>query len=256
MDVRKFKVLYIEDNPVDIRYFKEIAKELSDIRLDIVNAGTLSQGKHFLSNEKFDLTVCDLGLPDSMGLYTVKQVISGFPGLPVIVMTSINDEQLGVKAIRMGAQDYLPKGNFDSGLLARAIKYSVERNTYVSNMFSQDRAKLEAVISIFPGALAFLDKDLTIQDCNKEFEIIAGHKQTRSVSLEKLAGKKFLDCARESLSGEACWIDCSVEDFGKSGFAGMMRLVPVMDNNAAVRGLLCVTQDKIKARPLINLYTD
>lgn len=255
MKDRVFKVLYIEDNPVDIRYFQEIAKDLRDIELEIVSATTLSRGKELLNSSKFDLIVSDLGLPDSMGLYTVKQVLNEYPDLPVIVMTSINDEQLGVKAIKMGAQDYLPKGNFDSGLLARAIKYSVERNSYCTDLFSRGQAKFEALMKNIERGAAFFDKDMFLQDFNQAFEQI--FKQAcKGISLEKIAGPNLAACAGTAFSGQDESVECGLEGFAGSGFMGSLLFIPVKDQQGKLLGVLCLATENLKVKPLIDLYTE
>ncbi|MFP4084074.1 MAG: response regulator [Desulfonatronovibrio sp.] len=255
MEERVYRVLYIEDNPVDIRYFQEIAKELRDIELEIVTATTLSRGKELLNTTKFDLIVSDLGLPDSMGLYTVKQILNEYPGLPVIVMTSINDEQLGVKAIRMGAQDYLPKGNFDSGLLARAIKYSVERSVYRAGLFSSGQAKFQALMNNIEKGAAFFDKDLVMQQSNQVFEDIF-ERARKGLSLEVIAGPELAEAARTAFSGRDDPVDCGIEGVAGSGFIGALRFVPVKDQAGNVLGVLCLTFEKPTVRPLIDLYRE
>lgn len=252
MNQRIFKVLHVEDNPVDIRFFEEIAKEVKDIKLNIHTATTLSQAKDFLGSHTFDLIVSDLGLPDSMGLYTVKQIISDYPGMPIIVMTSINDEQLGVKAIRLGAQDYLPKGNFDSGLLARAIKYSVERNIYVSGISSLDRAKYSALLNSIKTGVAFFDKELILRECNREFQIFF-EQALPGVSLEAIADKSIVSYAKSVLSGNDGLSEYKCENTGHPGYSGLLTFVQVMAGDAP-HGVFCLTDSNVKAKPIIDLY--
>lgn len=252
MNQRIFKVLHVEDNPVDIRFFEEIAKEVRDIKLDIHTATTLSQAKDLLGSSKFDLIVSDLGLPDSMGLYTVKQIISDYPGIPIIVMTSINDEQLGVKAIRLGAQDYLPKGNFDSGLLSRAIKYSVERNIFVAGVHSLDSAKYSALMSNIKVGAAFFDKDLILQEFNREFQNCFDQAGS-GISLEAIADKSIVSYAQSVLSGHDELIECQCENADQSGFSGLLTFVLVKAGGTS-QGVLCMTDINVKGKPIIDLY--
>jgi DNA-binding response OmpR family regulator len=66
-------------------------------------------------------------LPDSDGIDALTHIRTQAPTLPIIVLTGLSDETLAVKAISLGAQDYLVKGNFDADSLYRAIRYSIER---------------------------------------------------------------------------------------------------------------------------------
>ena len=69
----------------------------------------------------------DLSLPDSRGVGTVAQVNAAAPHLPIVVMTGLDDEATAMEAVRKGAQDFLVKGQVDGRLLARAIRYAMER---------------------------------------------------------------------------------------------------------------------------------
>jgi serine phosphatase RsbU (regulator of sigma subunit) len=69
----------------------------------------------------------DLGLPDTTGLDGVRRLREQAPALPVVVLTGRADEQLGIEALGAGAQDYLVKGQVEPAVLARAIRYAIER---------------------------------------------------------------------------------------------------------------------------------
>jgi serine phosphatase RsbU (regulator of sigma subunit) len=73
----------------------------------------------------------DLGLPDAQdrpdGLGALHDLLEIAPAAPVLVLTGIDDEDLGVAAVFAGAQDYLVKGQVDGQTLSRAVLYAVER---------------------------------------------------------------------------------------------------------------------------------
>jgi len=120
------RILIIEDNPGDIQLIQEMLKE-GPGNLTISVADRLGVGLDILSSQDIDLVLLDLGLPDSRGLETLVRLQEGFPRQPVLIMTSIADESLAVQAIRLGAQDYLVKGQLDGGLLRHALAYAGER---------------------------------------------------------------------------------------------------------------------------------
>jgi len=120
------KILLIEDNPGDARLVQEMLKEFPpDFSLDV--AERLATGLQFLASKDVDVVLLDLGLPDSNGLETLTKLRTQFPNLPIVVMTSVDDEALGVQAVRQGAEDYLAKGQVENTLLRRALAYAVER---------------------------------------------------------------------------------------------------------------------------------
>jgi two-component sensor histidine kinase len=127
MNDRQIKVLLIEDNPGDVRLIREMLKDFKDITVEIDCVDRLDTGLKRLSKGSFDAVLLDLGLPDSQGLDTFIKVHSENPDVAIVVMTGLEDEELAVKTVQKGAQDYLVKGQVDSKLLSRALRYAVER---------------------------------------------------------------------------------------------------------------------------------
>jgi len=80
-----------------------------------------------LKADDFDVVLLDLNLPDSRDLDTLARVVETAPEVPVIVLTANNDDEIGLKAVKFGAQDFLLKGDFNYLTLDRAIIYSIER---------------------------------------------------------------------------------------------------------------------------------
>lgn len=120
------KILQIEDNPGDARLVREMLKE-AQVDFTLRHAGTLESGLRSLSGHDVDVVLLDLGLPESRGLETLSAFQAQAAHLPVVVMTSVDDEEQAVQAVRQGADDYLVKGQIDGRLLRRAMLYAIER---------------------------------------------------------------------------------------------------------------------------------
>ncbi len=73
------------------------------------------------------MVLLDLSLPDSRGLATFRDLHGQVPDVPVVVLTGLDDETTAITAAKEGAQDYLVKGQFNRGLLVRAMRYAIER---------------------------------------------------------------------------------------------------------------------------------
>jgi len=97
------------------------------VQFEVDYSDRLSIGIELLEEKKFDVLLLDLGLPDSQGLETLKKARAKARGIPFVVLTSVSDEEIGIKAVQEGAQDYLIKGHVDGDLLVRAIRYAIER---------------------------------------------------------------------------------------------------------------------------------
>ena len=127
MDEGSIEVLLVEDNPGDARLIQEILAEVRGTPFDLEHVDRLSAGLERLSSRGIDVVLLDLSLPDSRGLDTFVTMHAQASQVPIIVLTGLDDEELAVTAVREGAQDYLVKGQVDSNLLVRAIRYAIER---------------------------------------------------------------------------------------------------------------------------------
>jgi DNA-binding response OmpR family regulator len=128
MKQEPIKVLLIEDNPADARLIRELLVEATGVRFHLECADQLSKGLERLAAGGVDVLLLDLSLPDSQGLDTFIRVHTQAPEVPIMVLTGLYDEALAVKAMREGAQDYLVKGQADSNLLLRSMRYAIERH--------------------------------------------------------------------------------------------------------------------------------
>jgi signal transduction histidine kinase len=127
IDDRLIKILLIEDNPGDTRLIREILTEARGETFDMECADRLSTGLERLAAGGIDVVLLDLSLPDGQGFDTFVRAHAQASGVPIVVLTGLDDEALAVQAVQKGAQDYLVKGHADGYSLTRAIRYAIER---------------------------------------------------------------------------------------------------------------------------------
>lgn len=127
MGDNSLKVLLVEDNAGDARLIEEMLADCPVARFELDRADRLAAALELLGNNSYDLVLLDLGLPDSSGTDTVVRLQAVAPGLPIIVLTGLADEAVGLQAIQTGAQDYLVKGQADAKLLTTSIRFAIER---------------------------------------------------------------------------------------------------------------------------------
>lgn len=120
-------ILLVEDNPGDARFIREMLVEAGSDRFKLILANSLATGLKTLTKKDIDVVLLDLGLPDSQGLETLTTVREHASDVPIVVLTGLDDEELAMKAVRAGAQDYLVKGRTEGVPLVRAIRYATER---------------------------------------------------------------------------------------------------------------------------------
>ena len=121
------RVLLVEDNPGDARLLQDSLSEAGDGAFNLTHAGRLAEGLEYLCGGEFDIVLLDLSLPDSQGLETFSTTHALAPQVAIVVLTGLADDELAAAALREGAQDYLVKGQLDSNLLARSIRYAAQR---------------------------------------------------------------------------------------------------------------------------------
>jgi diguanylate cyclase (GGDEF)-like protein len=120
-------ILLIEDNPGDVLLLRETLEE-SGIPFEIVRVERLQEGIDRVQRQSFDLVMLDLSLPDSAGTATIARAGKAFWKMPVIVLTALDDDQMGLKALQFGAQDYLVKSQVTPALLLRSVRYAKARH--------------------------------------------------------------------------------------------------------------------------------
>ncbi len=123
------RLLLIEDDPDDARLIQEMIHSAGgELRATLEVVERLDAGMELVREPGRDAALLDLGLPDSTGLATLESFLETDPAVPVIILTAIDDGELGARAVQAGAQDYLVKDRLDGTLLARGVRYSIERH--------------------------------------------------------------------------------------------------------------------------------
>jgi two-component system cell cycle response regulator len=162
------KVLVIEDNPGDAKLLEHLLTEASTGTFDVECADRLSTGIERLAEGGIDIVMLDLSLPDSSGLETFASVRARTEDVPIIVLTGFDDEEAATGAVQAGAQDYLVKGSFDGELVARSIRYAVERHRMQDEL--RRLATVDELTGLYNrrGFLPLAEHQLNISDRNKD----------------------------------------------------------------------------------------
>lgn len=121
------RVLLVEDNPGDAVLVREALADAPGPVFALTWQPTLREGLAVIEDGGFDAVLLDLSLPECRGLETLERFRDGNDAVPILVLSGLDDERTAVAALHAGAQDYLVKGRFDGPLLARALRYAIER---------------------------------------------------------------------------------------------------------------------------------
>jgi diguanylate cyclase (GGDEF)-like protein/PAS domain S-box-containing protein len=126
------EILLIEDCPEEAELIRDFLRSVRRFYFKIKCFEYLSDCLSFLRklgerHNLINVIVSDLHLPDSQGLDTFERLNRAAPWAPIILLTNLDSEELALKAVRLGAQDYLLKSEVNGNLLSRAIRYAIER---------------------------------------------------------------------------------------------------------------------------------
>ncbi len=171
MPLRRVRVLLVEDNPDDAVLFLRVRGPRHG-DASPVHVETLHAAFERLDDGGIDIVLLDLSLPDASGVETVTRVLDHAPEVPVVVLTGLDDEEVGRQAIQAGAQDYIIKNHLDRRTLDRCIRYALERHgwalqqredTRVNAALAAAGERLMAVAgsAAIPGELCRIARELT-----------------------------------------------------------------------------------------------
>ena len=166
-DTSTIRVLLVEDNPADADLIAEaladaeFAEPASSI-FELVVADRLARAREWLAHGDVDVVLLDLSLPDSQGFETFARIAEHASGVPVVVLSGLDDQALAVHAVREGAQDYLVKGQVEGATFVRSIRYAIERRRaeVERSRLLREQAETEAALRVRDDTLATVSHDL------------------------------------------------------------------------------------------------
>lgn len=177
MTEKALQVLLVEDNAGDVRLLREMFRTEKADSFELTHLLRLSDAEIHLAKGGVDIVLLDMGLPDGHGLETVRRAHTAAPGVPMIVLTGLDDEALAAEAMKEGAQDYLIKGQIENRALPRALRHAIERH----------RMQTETDLSRI-HQLQF--KDEFLSHVSHEFRSpLSAIRQFATILLDRLAGE-------------------------------------------------------------------
>ena len=188
-------ILLVEDSPTDVLLTQEALGDHPQFTVTVTDR--LARALELLSERTFDIVLLDLGLPDSQGLDTLVRLRQRSPAVPVIVMTAREDEKLAFQAVQEGSQDYLVKRQVQEGMLARAIRYAIERNSAKQALREREELFRGAFEHTAVG-MVLTDPDNRFLRLNESFARMFGYAAAEMVGMT-LADVTHPDDIAESL---------------------------------------------------------
>ncbi len=153
------RILLVEDEPGYARLLREILAETPDLPHRVTLAASLTEALALLERGQFEIILLDLGLPDADGIEALESVSAIAPEIPIVVLSALNDLNVALQSMRVGAQEYLVKGQSEHVLLSRAVRYAIERKQ-LQRSAVEARAEAERANAAKDQFLAMLGHEL------------------------------------------------------------------------------------------------
>jgi len=194
------KILLIEDNAADARMVELLLVESGMKHCELVVKQSLNAGlKSLEEQDDYAAILLDLSLPDSFGFDTLNTVLKQFPNNNVIVLTGQQDRQLGLKALKMGAQDFLIKGNYDANVFLKTIRFSIERKKYLKKI-EEAQTRYQNIFTNSKDAIYVCNNEGKLVDFNRSTSVITGYDNSElfGIQIEALfENRNFWDSFQE-----------------------------------------------------------
>jgi two-component system cell cycle sensor histidine kinase/response regulator CckA len=211
MDARQtalLRVLLVEDNIIDAKLVMGLLRSASST-LQCRHVTQLAEALTYLEAEPPDVILLDLNLEDSAGYDTFYRVQQAAAKAAVLVLSGSDDEELAIRTVREGAQDYIVKGSFDGRLLQRSIRYAIERKR-TEEALRRSEATVRAIFeNSLDGIVIFEGTGLCLE-ANAAAAALVG------VPRDELIGCRLCDFCDKGF--EEVWVDLSLTQSGRGQF--------------------------------------
>ena len=176
-------ILLVEDNTADARII-QIVLAGNSVQYPVVHVERLSEALTRLTQQEFAVVLLDLFLPDSAGFDTIGSIQTQAPQVPIIVLTGLDDEEVAIKAVQEGAQDYLVKGQIVASAFMRAVHYAIERHRLRQDLRTSEGRCRDLFENASDAIVSFTTEGIVIE-VNRGLETLLGW------SRQELVGQHF-----------------------------------------------------------------
>lgn len=256
-------VLLVEDNENDIVYLQELFKQITAQKYILHAVSSCQAAKAYLADNTVSVIIADLGLPDARGLDLLIKLQPMIQKVPLVIMTGMDDEDIGIKAVDMGAQDYLVKGKVNADTLLRSVRYAVarKRSEELAKMsVTFENSILQEILEHAPVSIVRFDKNLKITAYNPVFEQFA----TRVIGLEAASIDRDQSAAEIFKCVDSAHFDALIKEgkpfnlpncllFEKNNFESIvwdLAVWPIANRDEVIRGGIIIGLDVSQRRRL------
>jgi len=191
-------VLLIEDDPVDAELILRGLARISGSSLDVRWVTSLQLAREAVAELPPQIVLTDLTLPDARDLEAIPVLMSLCDESSLIVQTGVDDEEMPIRALELGAQDFLRKGFITPDVLDRAIRYALARSRTQAELLGAQREREKSITELdgfahvvahdlrAPVRTARLFADRLLNEINSDDPVVIDFGDRLESSLEKV----------------------------------------------------------------------
>ncbi len=265
------QVLHVDDEACFLKTAKEYLKMEGPFEVD--TALSVDEALNKMEGKEYDAVVSDYKMPGKDGLEFLKQLRQKDNEIPFIIFTGKGREEVAIKALNHGADQYLNKTGDTKTVhckLAHAIRKAVDRRSAQIESFKKE-AKLNAILESSPEAITVIDLDGNVIECNQTaVDLYCGQskedlvgKNALGLIAEKDRNKAIQNLKKTIKQGSVKTVEYSFVPKDGREFLGEMSASVVRSPSGKSDWLVTITRDitdrkkaEAKLRRLATIVTD
>ena len=248
---KPLNILVVEDDPLNRTLLEGLLSKTS-INIDkLILAESLEAAVNHLNEYPCDIILLDLNLPDSEGLNTLISIAECGNDAAIVIITGEHDDDVGLKAVTQGAQEYLVKGLYDAYILGKSITYAIERKQAETQLQKKEN-QYRTLVENLPQRILLKDKNSVFISCNESYA------QGLGMTSEEIIGKTDYDIYSKKsadkyrASDEEVMKSRNRVDYAivadENGRILHVTKTPVINEKNELVGVLCIFEDVTKQK--------
>ncbi len=230
------KILMVDDAESDRLTYSRYLQSDSERNYRVIEAETLEEGLELWRSQQPDIVLLDLSLPDGDGLEFLEAINVDVAGkrVPVIMLTGQGNEKIAVNAMKLGAADYLVKGDITANLLTTSIRQVVRETALIQQLQQLQRSQLSHQAELE-------ERNKLLERISEELQCTV--EELRVSAEEKIEQHQLLQYEEDRYQ--------NLFDFAPDGYLVTDLSGKILNANQAILKLLSISREFILEKPLV-----
>ncbi|MHA1149707.1 MAG: PAS domain S-box protein [Promethearchaeota archaeon] len=185
------KIVLIRDDLGDAHVIQELLNDAIDFNYSLIVIDSLKEGIDYFDENSCDVIFLDLNLIDYSCLDLILKLRIIVKQIPIIVLSTLNNQAIARKADQLGVQDYLIKDQIDKNQLIRSIYHAIDRNNLLQKIQSladslqENELMIKRIIENLEECILIIDENRIVRFLNRAAE------KFFELNKDEFIGKKY-----------------------------------------------------------------